>query len=186
MGEAVGRQDRLFYEFCLEDIVPDDHLLRRIDAVLDLSWLRAELAPYYSHTGCPSVDPELMIIGNDMFVAHIEGEVVCVSKQPRLDGARALLKRGYPAETLLTTRAHDRGYDSFVVAPIGELAKWTITERDRTGLRRELWRSYQDGVSRSAVEGRTRKSPLRGVRVKADIQMDLNVRFGSEADHTAS
>ncbi len=38
-----------------------DHLLRKIDAVLDLSWLRAELAPYYSHTGCPSIDPELMI-----------------------------------------------------------------------------------------------------------------------------
>ena len=32
-----------------------------IDAVLDLSWLRAKLSPYYSHTGCPSVDPELMI-----------------------------------------------------------------------------------------------------------------------------
>ena len=61
MGEPVGRQDRLFYEFCLEDRVPVDHLLRRIDAVLDLSWLRAELAPYYSHTGCPSVDPELLI-----------------------------------------------------------------------------------------------------------------------------
>ncbi len=61
MGEQVGRQDRLFYDFCLEEQVPADHLLRRIDAVLDLSWLRAELAPYYSHTGCPSVDPELMI-----------------------------------------------------------------------------------------------------------------------------
>lgn len=61
MGAAVGRQDRLFYEFCLEDRIPAGHLLRRIDAVLDLSWLRAELAPYYSHTGCPSVDPELMI-----------------------------------------------------------------------------------------------------------------------------
>ncbi len=61
MGEQVGRQDRLFYEFCLDERVPGDHLLRRIDAVLDLSWLRAELAPYYSHTGCPSVDPELMI-----------------------------------------------------------------------------------------------------------------------------
>ena len=61
MGEQLGRQDRLFYEFCLDDRVPGDHLLRRIDAVLDLSWLRAELAPYYSHTGCPSVDPELMI-----------------------------------------------------------------------------------------------------------------------------
>ncbi len=61
MGERLGRQDRLFYEFCLDDRVPGDHLLRRIDAVLDLSWLRRELAPYYSHTGCPSVDPELMI-----------------------------------------------------------------------------------------------------------------------------
>ena len=61
MGPAVGQQDRLFYEFDLDDRVPADHLLRRIDAVLDLSWLRAELAPYYSHTGCPSVDPELMI-----------------------------------------------------------------------------------------------------------------------------
>ncbi len=61
MGERVGSQDRLFYEFCLEDRVPPDHLLRKIDAVLDLSWLRAELSPYYSHTGCPSIDPELMI-----------------------------------------------------------------------------------------------------------------------------
>jgi transposase len=61
MGAALGRQDRLFYEFCLEDIVPPDHLLRKIDAVLDLSWVRGELAPYYSHTGSPSVDPELMI-----------------------------------------------------------------------------------------------------------------------------
>jgi len=61
MGEQLGRQDRLFYEFCLDDRVPGDHLLRRIDAVLDLSWLRRELAPYYSHTGCPSLDPELMI-----------------------------------------------------------------------------------------------------------------------------
>jgi transposase len=61
MGEPVGRQDRLFYEFDLEAMVPGDHLLRRIDAVLELSWLRSELAPYYSHTGCPSVDPELLI-----------------------------------------------------------------------------------------------------------------------------
>jgi len=61
MGARVGCQDRLFYEFDLETVVPGDHLLRRIDAALDLSWLRAELAPYYSDTGCPSVDPELMI-----------------------------------------------------------------------------------------------------------------------------
>jgi hypothetical protein len=46
MGERQGRRERLFYEFCLEDRIPADHLLRRIDAVLDLGWLRAELAPF--------------------------------------------------------------------------------------------------------------------------------------------
>ena len=51
MGQAVGRQDRLFYEFNLDERVPADHLLRRINTVLDLSWLRAELKPYYSDTG---------------------------------------------------------------------------------------------------------------------------------------
>ncbi len=61
MGQAVGQQDRLFYEFNLDERIPANHLLRRIDAVLDLSWLRAELSPFYSHTGCPSIDPELMI-----------------------------------------------------------------------------------------------------------------------------
>ncbi len=61
LGEQVGLQDRLSYEFNLEDRVPNDHLLRRLDAVLDLNWLRSELSPFYSHTGCPSIDPELMI-----------------------------------------------------------------------------------------------------------------------------
>jgi transposase len=61
LGEQVGLQDRLFYEFDLEDRIPRDHLLRRLDAVLDLNWLRTELSPFYSHTGRPSVDPELMI-----------------------------------------------------------------------------------------------------------------------------
>ncbi len=61
MGEPVFGQDCLFYEFDLEDIVPYDHLLRRIDAILDLSWLRDEMKRHYNHLGCPSVCPELMI-----------------------------------------------------------------------------------------------------------------------------
>jgi len=61
LGEQVGLQDRLFYEFDLDDRIPADHFLRKIDAVLDLSWLRSELSSYYSHTGRPSIDPELMI-----------------------------------------------------------------------------------------------------------------------------
>ena len=52
---------QLFYDFCLEDHVPDDHLLRRIDPFLDLSEIRASLRPHYRSLGRPSVDPELMI-----------------------------------------------------------------------------------------------------------------------------
>lgn len=61
MGQLPADQNALFYEFCLETYVPPDHLLRKIDPFLDLSDLRLHLAPYYSHTGRPSVDPEVMI-----------------------------------------------------------------------------------------------------------------------------
>ena len=61
MGTKSGDQDRLFYSFNLDKHVPADHLLRRIDRFLDLSQLRQRLEPFYSHTGRPSIDPELMI-----------------------------------------------------------------------------------------------------------------------------
>jgi transposase len=61
MGEHSGNQDRLFYSFNLDEHVPADHLLRGIDRFLDLADLRQHLAPVYSHTGRPSVDPELMV-----------------------------------------------------------------------------------------------------------------------------
>ena len=38
-----------------------DHRVREIAAVLDLSWVHGELAPYYSPLGRPSIDPVLMI-----------------------------------------------------------------------------------------------------------------------------
>jgi len=61
MGRLTGGQGPFFYEFHLDDVVPADHLVRRIDAVLDLGWIHKELAPFYSNTGRPSIDPELMI-----------------------------------------------------------------------------------------------------------------------------
>src|SRR5213078_335714 len=61
MGRLNHDQGQLFYSFSLEEAVPDDHLVREIAAVLDLAWVRVELAPYYSHTGRPSIDPVLMI-----------------------------------------------------------------------------------------------------------------------------
>ena len=61
MGQQASGQDRLFYSFNLEEHIPQDHLLRGIDRFLDLRDLRAHLADYYSHTGRPSIDPELMV-----------------------------------------------------------------------------------------------------------------------------
>jgi len=61
MGSNEKPQSQLFYSFNLEELVPEDHLLRHIDRFLDFSDLRDHLARYYSHTGRPSVDPELMI-----------------------------------------------------------------------------------------------------------------------------
>ena len=52
---------RLFYDFCLDDHVPADHMLRSIDRHLDLDDVRQALKPFYSSTGRPSIDPELMI-----------------------------------------------------------------------------------------------------------------------------
>jgi transposase len=59
MGER--HQSALFYEFSLEKQVPADQMLRAIDRFVDLSDVRTHLAPFYSTTGRPSVDPELLI-----------------------------------------------------------------------------------------------------------------------------
>lgn len=61
MGERHVDQEALFFGFSLERHVPVGHLLRAIDRFVDLSDLRARLAPFYSETGRPSVDPELLI-----------------------------------------------------------------------------------------------------------------------------
>ena len=61
MGPRQVAQGALFYEFSIEEFVPDDHPLRAIDQFLDLTDVRPLLAPYYSESGRPSIDPELMI-----------------------------------------------------------------------------------------------------------------------------
>jgi transposase len=61
MGRRKDEQGQFFYSFDLDKVVPSDHLVRRIDSILDLGWVHKELAPYYSHTGRPSIDPVLMI-----------------------------------------------------------------------------------------------------------------------------
>lgn len=61
MGHRQVEPAALFYEFSLERHIPPGHLLRSVDRFVELSDLRRELARFYSSTGRPSIDPELMI-----------------------------------------------------------------------------------------------------------------------------
>src|SRR6516225_7147185 len=63
MGQQDRDQGQLFYEFNLDQLVPGNHLLRRMNVFVTaaLNDLHQQLAPYYSDIGRPSVDPELMI-----------------------------------------------------------------------------------------------------------------------------
>jgi len=61
LGPKQEAQGALFYEFSIDDHVPQDHLLRSIERFVDLSGIRQHLVPFYSNTGRPSIDPELLI-----------------------------------------------------------------------------------------------------------------------------
>ncbi len=61
MGPKQEAQAALFYELSLNKHVPQDHLLKSIDRFSNLSSIRAQLTGFYSHMGCPSIDPEPLI-----------------------------------------------------------------------------------------------------------------------------
>jgi len=55
------RTDSLFYYFRLEDQIPDDHLLKRLDRFIDFGFVRERLRDTYSAIGRPSIDPEVLL-----------------------------------------------------------------------------------------------------------------------------
>jgi hypothetical protein len=87
----------------------------------------------------------------DRFDACLDGELITTSRQPLLDGARALLARGFDPDAMLTIRLASSAADSFRPKPIREWARWTITERDRGGLQRTTWRPFADARGSHAV-----------------------------------
>ena len=89
MGRLEADQERLFYNFRLEDQVPANHLLRKLDALLDFDMVRKQLEPFYSEIGRPSVDPELMI--RMLLIGYAEARIAELTKvhdTMRGDGAR--------------------------------------------------------------------------------------------------
>jgi transposase len=76
---VIGNQERwqedLFVAGPLSSLIPNDHVLKRVDKVLDLSWLRREVTDCYNETlGRPSIDPEsalrLMLAGYFQGIVH--------------------------------------------------------------------------------------------------------------------
>ena len=101
----MGRQDRdqgqLFYEFSLDEMIPTDHLLRRINgfATAVLADLHEQLNRFYSEIGWPSVDPELMV--RMLLVGYCYG----IRHERRLCQEVALLRRfsARPGRKRMTT-----------------------------------------------------------------------------------
>ena len=84
-------------------MVPADHLVRQIEGVLDLDWVHKELAPYYSHTGRPSIDPALMIR------MLIVGYVFAIRSERQLcSEVQVDLAYGTPDHSVFSRARHER------------------------------------------------------------------------------
>jgi len=75
LGQKDRRQPELFVAGSLKTLLPEDHVLVRVDKVLDLSWLEAEVADLYSaDKGRPGIAPEvavrLMLAGMLLGIVH--------------------------------------------------------------------------------------------------------------------
>jgi transposase len=69
---------KLYYQFSLDRLVPQNHLLRRTAEVIDFSFVYPLARPYYSHTGQPSVDPVVL------FKALLIGYLYGIASERRL------------------------------------------------------------------------------------------------------
>ena len=75
LGTQKRWQEDLFIAGPLSSLIPDDHILKQVDKVLDLSDLPKEVSELYSQTnGRPSIDPEaavrLMLAGFFQGIVH--------------------------------------------------------------------------------------------------------------------
>jgi transposase len=70
----MGQRDfetKLYYQLSIDELMPQDHLLRRIAEAVDFSFVRPLCRPFYSHTGQPSVDP--VVIFKMLLLGYLYG-----------------------------------------------------------------------------------------------------------------
>jgi transposase len=127
MGRQEADQGWLFYEFHLDDRVPAGHLLRRIDAfaMIALADLHQEMTGHYSHTGRPSIDPELLI--RMLLIGYCYGirteRRLCEEIEDRLAFrwfCRLALDEPVPDHSTLSKNRHGRFRDSDILRHVFE------------------------------------------------------------------
>ena len=101
----------------------------------------------------------------DKLDAYLDGQYIVTSREPLLDGARELLRRGYNPSTLMTTRRDGSAFDSFEPLPLGKLAGLTIGESDKRALRLRKWEPTRMPFPRGSGRRQRAMRPSRWVRV---------------------
>lgn len=69
MIKQKNSENKLFYNFMIDDYVPDDHILRIIDNRLDFEFIREKVRRLYSHTGQPAIDP--VVLFKILFIGYM-------------------------------------------------------------------------------------------------------------------
>jgi hypothetical protein len=120
--------------------------------------LHVELRPHVERAGYHT----------ERFGAYLAGQLICISRQPRHDGARELLARGFDRGTPLRVEHAGRWPDPTIVPQsIGELAEWTFEESDAGGIKRRRWRPFgmpRGGVAVASRTGGDARTGTRGHR----------------------
>ena len=63
------RSEAMFYYVKIEEMIPENYLLRLVDKHIDLGFIRDRVKHLYSHTGRPSIDPEVLL--RMLFVGYL-------------------------------------------------------------------------------------------------------------------
>ena len=85
------------------------------------------------------------------FVVTLDGRQLCISREPLIAAARALLADGIDPETPIATRHAGSDFDA-MTSTVGTAAKWTVRENETEGPRLVRWKAF----SRDAVEALVR------------------------------
>lgn len=85
-----------------------------------------------------------------VFEARVDGDLVCVSRQPLYDAARVLLKKGFSSDEII--RKITRSGVLSMQTTIGNAAYWAVSGSDRAGIHLRKWVEMPTGTFTGALK----------------------------------